>query len=439
MNKFSSRFDKLSLLKKVVLVPIVSMILSAFMLILNYNTSNSIANTSEFLYKKLIPLSEYSTNNKFLLNQIAENFSNAVVSSESFFLKQAITQANQIRRNISDIEKSNLNFEYTNKALISFEAYYEIASKTSKLILHDSSKDISKAINFNELNELFDNLNKTKIAFEELDNEIKNNIDLNFKKIEYTTEIIINNELITISIMYLILFVLTFFIYTNINKRFRLLVENIVTLSKMSSFGSRRIEKVSNDELGVLTTSLNEMLINYENNVSKLHEEKMTYFDLSHKDKLTDLFNRHYLDSVLNEYEKRITKGFIFGVIILDIDDFKLVNDNFGHQKGDDVLKVVAKILKQNIRKIDIIGRWGGEEFICFVIVNNKKSLFNMAENLRKIIENTHIDKINTITASFGCALINKDMNSNTLIANADKALYKAKKSGKNQVEVFED
>lgn len=438
-NEFCTRFDKLSLLKKVVLVPIVSMILSAFMIIINYNTSNSIASTSQFLYKKLIPLSEYSTNNKFLLNQIVDNFSNAVVSSESFFLNQAIIQANQIRKNIYQIQESKLDFKNTKDALDSFEEYYEIANKTSRSILDDSSKDISKIKNFSEINELFDSLNKTRIAFEKLDSEIKNSIDSNFRNIEYTAEIIINNELITIIVMYVILFIVTYFIYTNINKKFKLLLENIVTLSKNSSLGSKRIEKVSNDELGVLSTSLNEMLINYENNVSKLHEEKMNYFDLSHKDKLTELFNRHYLDSVLTEYEKRIKKGFVFGVIILDIDDFKLVNDTFGHQLGDNVLKTIANILKQNIREIDIVGRWGGEEFICFVVVNNKKSLYNMADNLRKIIENTPIDEINKITASFGCALINKNINSTTLIANADKALYKAKKLGKNRVEIFED
>lgn len=433
-NKLYLWFDRLSLLKKVILVPIATMILSALMTSINYKTSNSIAYNTQSLYKELIPVSESSTNNKFLLNQMVENFANAVFSSEVMFIEQTSSQAMQIRKNLYLIEDKTPQLKNVKAALESFEKYYKIALSTSKFMVENNSQISSKMSNSNEL---FDSLNETKIAFENLDNEIKNNINVHFKNIEYTIEVIVNNELYTIIIMYLILFIVTFFIYKNINKKFKLLLKDIVTLSKSSLESRKRIEKVSNDELGILTSSLNEILDNYENNVTQLNKEKMDYFDLSHRDKLTNLFNRHYLDSVLVNYEDQIKDGFIYGIIIIDIDNFKQINDTFGHQIGDEVLKVVAEILTANTRKVDIVGRWGGEEFLCIIMVNDKLSLYQIAENLRQIIEKTYLDIVNHITASFGCALLEKERNSSQLIENADKALYKAKKSGKNRVEIF--
>lgn len=432
-NKLRLWFDRVSLLKKVVIVPIMSMFLSAVLISINYSTSKFIAQNSQDLYKNLIPTLEYSTNNKLLLNQVVENFSNSVFSSEIMFLEQASNQANKIKGNIYLIEQNVPNLKNSKKALESFEKYYEIANNTSKNMIENSS-------NFTDLknsNELFDSLNSTRNAFEDLDSEIKSQIRGSFINIEYTSELIVNSQLYIIVFMYFILFSITFFIYKNINKRFKMLLTDIVTLSKTSLETRKRIDKVSNDELGLLTSSLNEILENYENNVNQLNKEKMDYYDLSHKDKLTNLFNRHYLDTVLAEYENRLKDGFTFGIILIDIDKFKNINDNYGHQIGDEVLKVMAQILSENVRKIDVVGRWGGEEFMCIINVDEKGSLFQIAENLRRIVERTDIKIVNRITASFGCALSKKDITIEELIHNADSVLYKAKHRGRNRVELF--
>ena len=433
LNRFYLWFDKISLLKKVVLVPIVSMILSAIMISINYNTSKLIAQNSQELYKYLIPTLEYSTNNKLLLNQVVENFSNSVFSSEMMFIEQAQNQANKIKGNIYLIEQNVPDLKNSKIATDSFEKYYNIAFQTTKTMIENSSN----LLDSEESNALFDSLNETKKAFEDLDNEIKEQIKNNFINIEYTSEIIVNNQLYIIVFMYIILFSITFFIYKNINKRFKMLLNDIITLSKTSLESRKRIDRVSNDELGVLTSSLNEILENYENNVNQLNKEKMDYYDLSHKDKLTNLFNRHYLDTILAEYENRLEDDFIFGIVLIDIDKFKNINDTYGHQVGDEVLKVMAEILSLNVRKIDVVGRWGGEEFMCIINVDNKTSLYQIAENLRQIIEKTHIDNVNNITASFGCALAEKNITTEKLIQNADKVLYEAKKTGRNKVLIY--
>lgn len=433
-NKIYLWFDKLSLLKKVLVVPMITMILSAIMIAINYKTSNLIGSNTQNLYKELIPASEYSTNNKFLLNQIVENLANAIFSSETIFIEQTSNQANQIIENLYLIKEKIPQLENIKNAHNTFEKYYKTALTISKAMVENNSQIITKMDNSNEL---FESLNETKTAFENLDIEIKNSINTHFSNIEYTIEIIVINELYTIIIMYFLLFIVTFFIYKNINKKFKLLLKDIVILSKTSLSSRKRIEKVSNDELGILTNSLNEILDNYENNVSQLNKEKMDYFDLSQKDQLTNLFNRHYLDSILVNCNEQIEEGLIYGIIIIDIDNFKQINDTFGHQIGDEVLKVVAEILTINTRKIDTVGRWGGEEFLCIIMVNDKLSLQQIAENLREIIEKTYLKTVNHITASIGCALLENEKSSSELIENADKALYKAKKSGKNRVEVF--
>lgn len=433
LNRFYLWFDKISLLKKVVLVPIISMILSAIMISINYNTSKLIAQNSQELYKNLIPTLEYSTNNKLLLNQVVENFSNSVVSSEMMFIEQAQNQANKIKGNIYLIEQNVPDLKNSKIVLDSFEKYYNIAFQTTKAMIENSSN----LLDLEESNALFDSLNETKKAFEDLDNEIKEQIKNNFINIEYTSEIIVNSQLYIIVFMYIILFSITFFIYKNINKRFKMLLNDIITLSKTSLESRKRIDRVSNDELGVLTSSLNEILENYENNVNQLNKEKMDYYDLSHKDKLTNLFNRHYLDTILAEYENRLEDDFIFGIVLIDIDKFKNINDTYGHQVGDEVLKVMAEILSLNVRKIDVVGRWGGEEFMCIINVDNKTSLYQIAENLRQIIEKTHIETVNNITASFGCALAEKNITTEKLIQNADKVLYEAKKIGRNKVLIY--
>lgn len=409
------------------------MILSAIMISINYNTSKLIAQNSQELYKNLIPTLEYSTNNKLLLNQVVENFSNSVVSSEMMFIEQAQNQANKIKGNIYLIEQNVPDLKNSKIVLDSFEKYYNIAFQTTKAMIENSSN----LLDLEESNALFDSLNETKKAFEDLDNEIKEQIKNNFINIEYTSEIIVNSQLYIIVFMYIILFSITFFIYKNINKRFKMLLNDIITLSKTSLESRKRIDRVSNDELGVLTSSLNEILENYENNVNQLNKEKMDYYDLSHKDKLTNLFNRHYLDTILAEYENRLEDDFIFGIVLIDIDKFKNINDTYGHQVGDEVLKVMAEILSLNVRKIDVVGRWGGEEFMCIINVDNKTSLYQIAENLRQIIEKTHIETVNNITASFGCALAEKNITTEKLIQNADKVLYEAKKIGRNKVLIY--
>ncbi len=158
--------------------------------------------------------------------------------------------------------------------------------------------------------------------------------------------------------------------------------------------------------------------------------------DLSMIDELTSLFNRRKIMEILNtEIERSKRYGFDMSVIMADIDDFKHINDNYGHKTGDTVLKKISAILKNSVRKVDYVGRFGGEEFL---IVSPQTTLENgiiLAERIRRVIETVSIEGLpRKVTISFGLSSLNKDKSLDKLISDADEALYDAKKAGKNCV-----
>jgi diguanylate cyclase (GGDEF)-like protein len=159
--------------------------------------------------------------------------------------------------------------------------------------------------------------------------------------------------------------------------------------------------------------------------------EKMTYTDT-----LTKLYNRRKIDEIMAEkcydYERY---GTSLSIAILDIDDFKEINDTYGHDVGDKVLSELSQILKENSRKSDIIARWGGEEFMFIMQNTEKNDALKTMEKLREVIAKHTFTIVGHITCSIGVCEINKDIsNANKLFSCADKALYKSKHNGKNSV-----
>lgn len=157
---------------------------------------------------------------------------------------------------------------------------------------------------------------------------------------------------------------------------------------------------------------------------------------LSATDSLTGLSNRLRLDRDLEHDVARCArKPFPLSVIMLDVDRFKAINDTYGHQAGDSVLVAVARVLERNIRKSDLLGRWGGEEFllVCSGALNDAIAL---AEKLRLALQHQTVLPVGTVTASFGVSTYRAGDTSQTLIARADAALYQAKATGRNQVSV---
>ena len=171
----------------------------------------------------------------------------------------------------------------------------------------------------------------------------------------------------------------------------------------------------------------------------KAIEEKNKELEkLAITDNLTDLYNRRKLDELLkNEIYRSDRFGHTFGFTILDIDHFKRVNDTYGHQTGDKVLIEIASILKNNLRKTDFVGRFGGEEFVIICPESNIESVVKLMENLRLIIQNHNFGKIKNQTVSFGVTLLKEADTVDSILKRADEALYKTKNSGRNKVSII--
>ena len=169
---------------------------------------------------------------------------------------------------------------------------------------------------------------------------------------------------------------------------------------------------------------------------AELDEKNKQLEMLSVTDKLTNLCNRLKLDLTLEaEYGRYIRSSKVFSVILMDVDHFKAVNDTYGHQVGDMVLEAIAEILRSGVRDQDIIGRWGGEEFLVVCPDTDLTDALVVAERLRSGIETYHFSVVNHKTSSFGVATIRSGEMISSLVARADAALYRAKQNGRNRVE----
>ena len=156
--------------------------------------------------------------------------------------------------------------------------------------------------------------------------------------------------------------------------------------------------------------------------------------NLSTHDALTLLYNRsEYLRTIKRKIKSAQRYGDSFGMILVDIDFFKLVNDNYGHTVGDEVLKKFAKVLKDNVREDDFVARWGGEEFIIIANNTDEKGLIRLTEKLQRKIAKVSFAPVPKLTASFGLTIYKSGDDYEELFRRVDNALYIAKNNGRDQ------
>nr|WP_269467884.1 GGDEF domain-containing protein [Devosia ureilytica] len=158
-------------------------------------------------------------------------------------------------------------------------------------------------------------------------------------------------------------------------------------------------------------------------------------------DSLTKIANRKSFDEGLEDAIREADKSRgPLSLILLDIDHFKNFNDTYGHQTGDQVLRLVAMTLKSNIKGKDLAARYGGEEFVAVLPSTDLEGAVIVAENVRKAIQAKELlkrstnEKLGRITASFGVATFNSSDNAMSFIERADRCLYAAKHAGRNRV-----
>ncbi|WHH57148.1 GGDEF domain-containing protein [Petroclostridium sp. X23] len=152
-------------------------------------------------------------------------------------------------------------------------------------------------------------------------------------------------------------------------------------------------------------------------------------------DPLTGIYNRFKFNEELDKwinYTKRYNSN--LSLIIFDLDDFKRINDSYGHLIGDQVILDIVKLVQHTIRETDIFARWGGEEFVILLPNTHKLDAANLSERIRLAVESHLFDSVGKVTCSFGAATFSFEEDAQSLLHRADSLLYKAKKQGKNTV-----
>lgn len=185
--------------------------------------------------------------------------------------------------------------------------------------------------------------------------------------------------------------------------------------------------------------------------IEKLEIEIARLKNLVYRDELTGVLNRRgfmedagkmfrYIYSKHGLTTNRQSDKLPFSVVFIDIDNFKKINDTYGHDEGDKVLKHTARVMRNILRESDVYARWGGEEFVVALPQANKNTAVRVAEKLCNAFAESEVElggNIEKVTMSVGIVMHSNETNLEEMIERADQAMYKAKKNGKNQVVTF--
>jgi diguanylate cyclase (GGDEF)-like protein len=157
-------------------------------------------------------------------------------------------------------------------------------------------------------------------------------------------------------------------------------------------------------------------------------------------DTLTGIANRLKFNNTMAIEVSKARRHLVpLSLIIFDVDNFKLINDTFGHRAGDLALQELATLVSPTMRPEDVFARWGGEEFAVLLPYTTAEGAVNLAERLRHKIQMQPFSVVNALTCSFGVALFHTKENEDAFVRRADEALYEAKKKGRNRVEAAKD
>jgi diguanylate cyclase (GGDEF)-like protein len=219
--------------------------------------------------------------------------------------------------------------------------------------------------------------------------------------------------------------------------------------SALSGFERRQ------DEVGTLMTSFNKMLVTIEQQAAEintfatrldaaykeLESTNARLKETSFKDEVTGLYNRRFFSMRLDEELARYRRfNHPASVVLMDLDGFKAVNDDLGHAVGDETLRDIAQILQKHSRGINVVSRYGGDEFAILLVETSKAGARLYADRIRQVIASFPFSHGKTLTASLGVAAVPDDeaATAEDLFRAADEALYAAKRGGKNQVAAIE-
>ena len=417
----------MTIFQKMILVPILSILMYACFITYSYFEHQKSSVKIQQLRHDYLPVIERVNNTINLFENIQGNFKIAVLAQEARWLEDTITIQKKINENFHQLANHQSIVDHSKLTAIqlSFNQYDQTASKLAHTLLTQSGQ-------WAENEALLQSIEQYQHETQQQLSQLKQSVQYRFEQTIVQTQKLQSQLLFWGMVISFISMVLLILVNITISYSTRSDMLDIVIKTKELAQGStdfsQRIERNNRDELGYLVHWFNKLS-------DKLEADYLALKVVSITDKLTQLNNRNrtdqYLPSALQESQAQQSSMM---VVIVDIDHFKKVNDNFGHLTGDNVLQHFAQTLKNCADEHDYISRWGGEEFLLVWKNIDPISAIAKANNIRQAIAALAIEEVGSITASFGVAVVNATDTMQSLIARADDNLYQAKESGRNKV-----
>lgn len=365
---------------------------------------------------------------------------------EGVFLELGFTDT-QLHNTIFDELNSNFDLKlYRVTAINGFQYYYDIAKKDNyiskdkyfqslkKIDINEQSND--KIINTAREKKIIKVIQENRVTvyapvvdYREFTNslwqyEMIMKLDIDISKKAKTIKKFEN--IIMIFLIFILLFLISIFYW--LNKNFTLPIKEI----EKAMCASKLVNKINTNnenEIAHIANVYNLLLTNLHNKIKKNRE--LIRIDFLTKIKNRKAYHEKILE-LLSLYERYKTP---FSIMLFDIDNFKEINDTYGHSVGDDVLKDLTKLVQSQIRESDILYRVGGEEFVVILPQTSLKSAIKVAEKIKKYIQNNlKIIENRTITVSIGVCEVELNDNEDSIYKKVDQLLYKAKNGGKNRI-----
>ena len=372
-----------------------------------------------------LPVLSLVNENTHLFEKLRDSFKDAVLANESGWLANTNELKKQIEYNLKSLEayphivqESDVkNFKDN------FMFYYSSAKGFAGKLISEKGEWVADE-------KLISNIEYYLNASANSLTNLEKNVQFRFKAIIDETSYLLSQLLfwgVVISVISVLFIIVTMLLASmSTRKSLNLIIDRTKELALGGTDFSKRLIHHKRDEIGNLVYWFNKLSDKLENDYISLKAISIT-------DKLTQLNNRTRTDQFLPDVLAKVNSDDISAVVvIIDIDHFKQVNDNFGHLAGDVILQKIADILKENANNNDYISRWGGEEFLLIWSNINAKDAYKKADALRYTIEQSSFPSVGILTASFGLALAVKGDNNESIISRADKKLYEAKIKGRN-------
>jgi diguanylate cyclase (GGDEF)-like protein len=423
LNKLLKRYKQLPIITKLIIPQIVIFVIGIIYISYAYNHISKITNNYNIIKNSIIPSLEKSNTNIILLKQISNDFTFAILASEDDFLDSPKQHNQKIIQNLQAIQKlTKLNLS---KYIKNYKHYFDYTlSITQKLINSDTQTQHQE-----EINSVLTLYKQTYADFKALNQKLKNSITNQTSSVSNELESFHIDIIIFGIIIYIIFFGITWLVYNGLQKNFLALIKDISNIRQSMQIKDK-LAQFSKNEFGMLTNELNELFSNLSQVYQNLENQ-------ANKDKLTQLYNRTYIDNKIKSLTQQNSR---FGIILIDIDHFKNINDTYGHIAGDEILKSCAKIIQESVDSTDIVCRWGGEEFMVLSTQQNDiSSIVSLANKIRIHIQDYEFAYVSHLTASFGCNVYDGSDKFSHTLHQTDLALYLAKKSGRNCVKSAEN